>query len=52
MFEKYLRKSDVLSKDAGHLQGRLFTLPHVFFKYFASKNQQPGFQVKYWSKMG
>ena len=33
MFEKHLRKSDILSKDAGH------TLPQMFFKHFGSKNQ-------------
>ena len=38
MFEKHLWKSDILSKDAGHL-------PQVFFKHFASKNQLPGFYI-------
>ena len=38
MFEKRLWKSDILSKDAGHL-------PQVFFKHFASKNQLPGFYI-------
>ena len=37
MFEKHLWKSDILSKDV--------TLPQVFFKHFASKNQLPGFYI-------
>ena len=40
MFEKHLWKSDILSKDV--------TFPQVFFKHFASKNQLPGFYIK-WS---
>ena len=37
MFENHLRKSDILSKNAG--------LPQVFFKHFASKNQLPGLPI-------
>ena len=37
LFEKQLRKSDILSKNV--------TLPQVFLKYFASKNQLPGFYI-------
>ena len=47
MFEKHLWKSDILSKDAG--QTNIFTdnvtLPQVFFKHFASKNQLPGLSI-------
>ena len=48
MFEKHLWKSDILSKDADHRPASLLknvTLPQVFFKHFASKNQQPGFYI-------
>ena len=41
MFEKHLWKSDILSKDAGHI----IPLPQVFFKHFANKNQLPGFYI-------
>ena len=41
MFEKHLWKSDILSKDAENV-----TLPQVFFKHFAYKNQVPGFYIK------
>ena len=41
MFEKHLWKSDILSKDAD----RMSTLPQVFFKLFASKNQLTGLSV-------
>ena len=41
MFEKHLWKSDILSKDAGHI----IPLPQVFFKHFANKNQLPGLSV-------
>ena len=47
MFEKHLWKSDILSK----LQFTTFiftqnvTLPQVFFKHFASKNQLPGLSI-------
>ena len=37
MFEKRLFKSDISSKNV--------TLPQVFFKHFASKNQLPDFHV-------
>ena len=37
MFEKRLCKRDISSKNV--------TLPQVFFKHFASKNQLPGFYV-------
>ena len=42
MFEKHLWKNDILSKDAGHRQ---VTVPQVFFKHFASKNQPHGFYI-------
>ena len=44
MFEKHLWKSDILSKDAGRWSGSLLkmSLPQVFFKHFASKNQLSG----------
>ena len=53
MFEKHLCKSDILSKEAGLTKclkntcGRVknVTLPQVFFKYFASKNQLPGLSI-------
>ena len=48
MFEKHLCKSDILSEDAGHRPASLLknvTLPHVFFKHFASKNQQTSFYI-------
>ena len=38
MFEKRLWKSDVLSRDAGHL-------PDVCFKHFVSESQLPGFYI-------
>ena len=41
MFEKHLQKSDILSKYVGFWRSL-----QVFFKHFASKNQQPGFYIK------
>ena len=37
MFEKHLWKSGILSND--------FTLPQLFFKHLATKNQLPGFYI-------
>ena len=44
MFEKHLWKSDVFNKEAGHRLPSLLkmSLPQVFFKHFASKNQLRG----------
>ena len=42
MFEKHLWKSDILSKDTS-LQ---VSLPQVFFKHLACKNQLPGVYIK------
>ena len=46
MFQKHLWKTDILSKD---VETCIFTwnvtLPQVFFKYFASKNQLPGLSI-------
>ena len=45
MFEKHLRKSDILSKDADlhlYLKSRSST---GVFKHFASKNQLRGFYI-------
>ena len=39
MFEKYQRKSDILSKDAGP------TLPQMFLNHFGSKNQLPDLYI-------
>ena len=45
--EKHLWKCDILSKDPGHGPAFLLkvTHPQVFFTYFASKNQLPGFSI-------
>ena len=47
MFEKHLWKSDMFSKEAGHRLPSLLkmSLPQVFFKHFASKNQLLGSSV-------
>ena len=47
MFEKHLRKSDILSKDGGYRPASLLkrSLSQVFFKHFTSKNQLPGFHI-------
>ena len=46
MFEKHLWRSDILRKDAGRwLASLLCHYSEVFFKHFASKNQQPGFYI-------
>ena len=38
-------KSDTLSKDAGRWPAGNVTLPQVFFKHFASKNELPGLSI-------
>ena len=38
-------KSDTLSKDAGQWPAGNVTLPQVFFKHFASKNELPGLSI-------
>ena len=45
--EKHLRKSDILSKDAGRWPASLLkiSLPQVFFRHLANKNQLPGLSI-------
>ena len=48
MFEKHIRKSDILSKDAGHRPASLLKMSifdRCFSKHFASKNQLPSFYI-------
>ena len=49
MFEKHVRKSDILSKDAGHRPASLLKMS-FFYRCFSNillvKHQAPGFYVK------
>ena len=53
MFEKHLRKSDILSEGAGRWQVQVDHSSTGVFTHFASKNHSPGFPlVKQWIEMG
>ena len=44
-YDKNNESSDLKYWDVNNLYGSSVTLPYVFFKHFASKNQLPGFYI-------